>query len=41
MEGIQTMTATNEVTTADGGWRVPSAFLARWPAVAEFFRSAA
>jgi hypothetical protein len=30
----------NEVTSADGGWRVLFAFLAQWPAAAEFLRSA-
>jgi hypothetical protein len=30
----------NEVTSADGGWRVLFAFVAQWPAAAEFFRSA-
>jgi hypothetical protein len=29
----------NEVTSADGGWRVLFAFVAQWPAAAEFFRS--
>ena len=28
----------NEVTSADGGWRVLFAFVAQWPAAAEFFR---
>ncbi len=28
----------NEVTSADGGWRVLFASLAQWPAAAEFFR---
>ncbi len=28
----------NEVTSADGGWRVPFAFLPQWPAAAEFSR---
>jgi hypothetical protein len=32
------MTAANEVTSADGGWRVLFAFLAHWPAAAEFLR---
>ena len=31
----------NEVTSADGGWRVLFAFSAHWPAAAEFNRSAA
>lgn len=26
----------NEVTSADGGWRVLFAFVAQWPAAAEF-----
>jgi hypothetical protein len=26
----------NEITSADGGWRVLFAFVARWPAAAEF-----
>jgi hypothetical protein len=30
------MKKANEVTSADGGWRVPLAFLAQWPAAAEF-----
>ena len=29
----------NEITTADGGWPVLFAFLAQWPAAAEFRRS--
>jgi len=28
----------NEITSADGGWRVPFAFVAQWPAAAEFLR---
>ena len=28
----------NEVTSADGGWRVLFAFVAQWPAAAEFLR---
>jgi hypothetical protein len=28
----------NEVTSADGGWRVLFAFAAQWPAAAEFLR---
>ena len=28
----------NEVTTADGGWRSLFAFIAQWPAAAEFLR---
>jgi hypothetical protein len=28
----------NEVTSADGGWRVLFAFVAQWPATAEFLR---
>ncbi len=28
----------NEVTSADGGWRVLFAFLIQWPATAEFLR---
>jgi hypothetical protein len=28
----------NEVTPADGGWRVLFAFVAQWPAAAEFLR---
>jgi hypothetical protein len=34
------MTA-NEVTSADGGWRVLFAFFAQWPAAAEFCCSTA
>ena len=30
----------NEVTSADGGWRVLFAFVAQWPAAAEFLRYA-
>jgi hypothetical protein len=30
----------NEVTSADGGWRVLFAFVAQWPATAEFMCSA-
>ena len=30
----------NEVTSADGGWRVLFAFLGYWPATAEFLRYA-
>ena len=30
--------AANEITSADGGWRVPFAFLAQWSAAAEFLR---
>jgi hypothetical protein len=30
----------NEITSANGGWRVLFAFIAQWPAVAEFLRSA-
>jgi hypothetical protein len=29
---------TNEATSADGGWRVLFAFLAHFPAAAEFLR---
>ena len=32
--------AANEITTADGGWRVLFVFLAQWPAAAEFLRYA-
>ena len=32
------MTPPNEVTSADGGWRVLFAFVAPWPAAAEFLR---
>ena len=28
----------NKVTAADGGWRLLSAFVAQWPAAAEFIR---
>jgi len=28
----------NEVTSADGGWRVLFAYVAQWPAAAEFLR---
>ena len=28
----------NQVTSADGGWRVLFAFVAHWPAAAEFLR---
>ena len=28
----------NEITSADGGWRVLFAFVAQWPAAAEFLR---
>ncbi len=28
----------NQITSADGGWRVLSAFAAQWPAAAEFLR---
>jgi hypothetical protein len=31
----------NQVTSADGGWRVLFAFAAKWPVAAEFLRSAA
>ena len=31
----------NEVTSADGGWRVLYAVVAQWPAAAEFLRYAA
>jgi hypothetical protein len=31
----------NEVTSADGGWRIRFAFGAQWPAAAEFLRWAA
>jgi len=39
MRGSRARTA-NEVTSADGGWPVLFAFLAQWPATAEFCRSA-
>jgi hypothetical protein len=29
-------TSANEITSADGGWRVLFAFVAQWPAAAEF-----
>jgi hypothetical protein len=29
----------NEITAADGGWRVLLAFVAQWPAAAEFWCS--
>jgi hypothetical protein len=32
------MTAANEVTPADAGWRVLFAFVAQWSAAAEFLR---
>ena len=32
------MIAPNEVTSADGGWRVLFALVAQWPAAAEFLR---
>jgi hypothetical protein len=38
MSGITRMP--NEVTSGDSGWRVLFAFLAQWPAAAEFLRSA-
>jgi hypothetical protein len=28
----------NKITPADGGWRVLFAFVAQWPAAAEFLR---
>ena len=28
----------NEITSADGGWRVLFAFIAQWPAAAKFLR---
>jgi len=28
----------NEITSADGGWRALFAFVAQWPAAAEFKR---
>jgi hypothetical protein len=31
-------TVSNEITSADGGWRVLFAFVAQWAAAAEFFR---
>jgi hypothetical protein len=34
------MRRANEITTADGGWRVLFAFVAQGPAAAEFLRSA-
>ena len=33
-------TLPNEVTSADGGWRILLAFVAQWSATAEFFRYA-
>jgi hypothetical protein len=30
----------NEVTSADGAWRVLFAFIAQWPAATEFWRQA-
>ena len=30
----------NEITSADGEWRVLFTFVAQWPAAAEFLRSA-
>ena len=35
---IQPILLPNEVTSADGGWRVLFAFIAQWPAAAEFLR---
>jgi hypothetical protein len=35
--GTLTMTP-NPITSADGGWRTLFAFLAQWPAAAEFLR---
>jgi hypothetical protein len=35
------LTRLNEVTSADGGWRVLSTLVAQWPAAAEFSRYAA
>ena len=32
------MNWSNEVTSADGGWRVQLPFVAQWPAAAEFLR---
>jgi len=32
------MSAPNEITSADGGWRVLFAFVAQWLAAAEFLR---
>jgi hypothetical protein len=32
------MTTANQITSADGGWRVLFAFVAQWPAAAEFLR---
>jgi hypothetical protein len=34
----ETMDGPNEVTSADGGWRVLFASVAQWPAAAEFCR---
>jgi hypothetical protein len=33
-------TMSNEVTSADGGWRILFVFVAQWPAAAEFLRYA-
>ena len=33
------MRTANEITPADGGWRVLFEFVAQWPAAAEFWRS--
>ncbi len=32
------MRTPNEITSADGGWRVLFVFVAQWPAAAEFLR---
>ena len=32
------MNAANQITPADGGWRALFAFVAQWPAAAEFLR---
>jgi hypothetical protein len=34
------MPPANEITSADGGWRVLFAFIAQWPAATEFCRYA-
>jgi hypothetical protein len=33
---MELTTIPNEVTSADGGWRVPFTIVAQWPAAAEF-----
>jgi hypothetical protein len=38
MSFIEEILAANQITAADGGWRVLLAFVAQWPATAEFLR---